>query len=178
MVGSAGGGHRGFCRGHHSVTNGVTAASRIVALKERAKGETRVSAPPQAVRKFIAFDARVSVETGAGVLACAAILPGVQGPYAAPPARAKRSARVVAVHDPFGQRAGIDAYAAGQEAFAMEFRPRIARVRSTGIRSSQTNIAGEKTVPVASGPFGCALPIMMMVAAGRISAPFEMGAAA
>ncbi|SFG05481.1 NAD(P) transhydrogenase subunit alpha [Novosphingobium sp. CF614] len=177
---------------------------RIAVLKERATGETRVSATPETVKKLIALGARVAVESGAGiaasisdedyraagaevgladaVLAGADIVLGVQGPDPAQLGAAKPGAWVVATLDPFGQgpaggRARVDAYAAaGIEALAMEFMPRITRAQSMDVLSSQSNLAGYKAVIAAADIYGRAFP-MMMTAAGTISAAkcFVMG---
>ena len=42
---------------------------RIAILRERAPGETRVSATPETVRKLVALGATVAVEQGAGLAA-------------------------------------------------------------------------------------------------------------
>jgi NAD(P) transhydrogenase subunit alpha len=71
----------------------------------------------------------------------------------------------------------VDAYAAaGFEALAMEFMPRITRAQSMDILSSQSNLAGYKAVIDSAGAFGRAFP-MMMTAAGTITAAkaFIMG---
>jgi NAD(P) transhydrogenase subunit alpha len=71
----------------------------------------------------------------------------------------------------------VDAYAAaGLEALAMEFMPRITRAQSMDILSSQSNLAGYKAVIVAADLYGRAFP-MMMTAAGTVSAAkaFIMG---
>ena len=174
-------------------------ATRIAVLRERANGETRVSATPETVRKFIALGASVAVESGAGLTASIAdadyaaagasiaegsqpasgadIVLGVQGPDPALLAGANPGAWVVAGLDPFGQRARVDAYAAaGLEALAMEFMPRITRAQSMDILSSQSNLAGYKAVLVAANLYGRAFP-MMMTAAGTVSAAkaFVMG---
>jgi NAD(P) transhydrogenase subunit alpha len=84
---------------------------------------------------------------------------------------------VVAGLDPFVRRDRVDAYAAaGLEALAMEFMPRITRAQSMDILSSQSNLAGYKAVVDAAGVYGRAFP-MMMTAAGTISAAkaFVMG---
>jgi NAD(P) transhydrogenase subunit alpha len=39
---------------------------KIAVLKETAQGETRVSASPETVKKFIALGATISIEKGAG----------------------------------------------------------------------------------------------------------------
>jgi len=172
---------------------------RIAVLAERASGETRVSASPETVKKLTALGATLAVEAGAGrhasisddtfraagaevgelagVVAGADIVFGVQGPDPALLAGAKPGAWVVGGLDPFGQRARVDAYAAaGLEALAMEFMPRITRAQSMDILSSQSNLAGYKAVIAAADTYGRAFP-MMMTAAGTISAAkcFVMG---
>ncbi|QSR18755.1 NAD(P) transhydrogenase subunit alpha [Novosphingobium sp. KA1] len=175
------------------------AGTRFAVLKERAAGETRVSATPETVRKLIALGASVAVETGAGfaasigdddyaaagaevgpaaqVIAGADVVFGVQGPDPALLSGAKAGAWVAAGLDPFGNRARVDAYAAaGIEALAMEFMPRITRAQSMDILSSQSNLAGYKAVLVAANLYGRAFP-MMMTAAGTVTAAkcFVMG---
>jgi len=84
---------------------------------------------------------------------------------------------VVAALNPFGERARVDGYAAaGLEALAMEFMPRITRAQSMDILSSQSNLAGYKAVLDGASEYGRAFP-MMMTAAGTISAArvFIMG---
>ena len=177
----------------------MSTGQKIAVLRERASGETRVAVSPETVKKFIALGASVAVEAGAGlsasiadadyaavgavvgdaaaVVAGADIVLGVQGPELALLAGAKPGAWVVAGLDPFGQRERIDAYAAaGYEALAMEFMPRITRAQSMDILSSQSNLSGYKAVIDAAGTYGRAFP-MMMTAAGTITAAraFIMG---
>ncbi len=172
---------------------------RIAVLRERASGEYRVAATPETVKKFSALGAMVAVEEGAGlgaaipdadytaagaeVLAAGAavkdadIILAVQGPEPGLLAAAKPGAWIVASLDPFSQRERIDAYAAaGFEALAMEFMPRITRAQSMDILSSQSNLAGYKAVIEAANAYGRAFP-MMMTAAGTVSAArvFVMG---
>ena len=172
---------------------------KIAVLHESAEGERRVAATPETVRKYSALGATVAVETGAGLGAAiadaeyeaagAAIGPraavlgdadavlGVQGPEAAALAGTKPGALIVASLNPFGERARIEAYAAaGLEALAMEWVPRITRAQSMDVLSSQSNLAGYKAVLDAAAEYGRALP-MMMTAAGTISAArvFVMG---
>ncbi|WP_136161715.1 NAD(P) transhydrogenase subunit alpha [Sphingomonas flavalba] len=172
---------------------------KIAVLKETAAGETRVSASPETVKKFIALGATVAVEAGAGAgasiadtayadagatvgtraaaLADADILLGVQGPVPDSLKGVKQGAWLVAGLNPFGERARVDAYAAlGVDALAMEFMPRITRAQSMDILSSQSNLSGYKAVIDAAGVYGRAFP-MMMTAAGTISAArvFVMG---
>jgi NAD(P) transhydrogenase subunit alpha len=177
----------------------MAASQRLAVLKERAGGETRVAVSPETVKKFTALGAVVAVEAGAGlaasitdadyaaagaeigsaeaVVANADIVLGVQGPDPTLLAGAKPGAWVVAGLDPFGARERVDAYAAaGFEALAMEFMPRITRAQSMDILSSQSNLAGYKAVVDAAGAYGRAFP-MMMTAAGTITAAraFIMG---
>ena len=170
---------------------------KIAVVKERAQGETRVAATPETVKKFTALGATVAVEPGAGAIASisdadyaaagaevsaeavkgADIVLGVQGPDPAALGSAAPGAWVVAGLDPFGQRARVEAYAAaGLEALAMEFMPRITRAQSMDILSSQSNLSGYKAVIEAANLYGRAFP-MMMTAAGTISAAkcFVMG---
>jgi NAD(P) transhydrogenase subunit alpha len=110
------------------------------------------------------------------------IVLGVQGPDPALLAGAKPGAWIVAGLDPFGQGPGkgrerVNAYAAaGFEALAMEFMPRITRAQSMDILSSQSNLSGYKAVIEAANAYGRAFP-MMMTAAGTVSAAraFIMG---
>ncbi|HKT14392.1 MAG TPA: Re/Si-specific NAD(P)(+) transhydrogenase subunit alpha [Allosphingosinicella sp.] len=172
---------------------------KIAVLKEAAPGEQRVAATPETVRKFIALGAEVAVETGAGAgasvadadfeaagakvgaraeaVAGADALLGVQGPDPAALAGANPGALVVAALNPLGDRGRVDGYAAaGLEALAMEFMPRITRAQSMDILSSQSNLAGYKAVLDAAAHYGRAFP-MMMTAAGTIAAArvFVMG---
>ncbi|NBC35714.1 NAD(P)(+) transhydrogenase (Re/Si-specific) subunit alpha [Novosphingobium sp. FSY-8] len=177
----------------------MSEAVKLAVLRERASGETRVAITPETVKKFKALGANVAIEAGAGLAASIAdadyaamgaqildgsgsiaeadIVLGVQGPDVALLSGAKPGAWIVAGLDPFGQRARVDAYAAaGFEALAMEFMPRITRAQSMDILSSQSNLAGYKAVIEAAATYGRAFP-MMMTAAGTISAAkaFIMG---
>ena len=172
---------------------------KIAVLREGADGERRVAATPETVKKFIQLEADLAVEAGAGlnasiadqayadagatvadraaVLSGADIILGVQGPDPASLAGAKPGAWLLAGLNPFGERVRVDAYAAaGIEALAMEFMPRITRAQSMDILSSQSNLAGYKAVLDAAAEYGRAFP-MMMTAAGTVSAAkvFVMG---
>jgi NAD(P) transhydrogenase subunit alpha len=172
---------------------------RIAVLKETAPGETRVALTPETAKKFIALGAAVAVESGAGLAAsitddaytaagvevgpsvqvvkAADIVMGVQPPEPAALAGASPGALVAASFDPFGRRDRVDAYAAaGFEALAMEFMPRITRAQSMDVLSSQSNLSGYKAVIAAADEYGRAFP-MMMTAAGTVQAArvFVMG---
>ncbi|GLT02278.1 NAD(P) transhydrogenase subunit alpha [Sphingobium jiangsuense] len=172
---------------------------KIAVIRELAPGERRVAATPETVKKFIALGASVSVEAGAGISASIAdadyaaagasvgdraaalkdadIVLSVQGPAVDSLGGQKPGAWLVAGLNPFGERARVDAYAAaGLEALAMEFMPRITRAQSMDILSSQSNLSGYKAVLDAASEYDRAFP-MMMTAAGTISAAkvFVMG---
>ena len=172
---------------------------KIAVVKESEEGERRVAATPETVKKFVGLGAEVMVESGAGsgasiadsdyeaagggvgsraeVLAGAAILLSVQGPDPDILDAAAPGARLAGILNPFGRRDRIDAYAAaGIEALAMEFMPRITRAQSMDILSSQAHLAGYKAVLDAAAEYGRAFP-MMMTAAGTIPAArvFVMG---
>ncbi|MFS0773316.1 NAD(P) transhydrogenase subunit alpha [Sphingomonas sp. 1P08PE] len=176
---------------------------RIAVLREHADGERRVAATPETARKFAALGATVAVEAGAGIaagfaddgyreagatladraatLAGADIVLGVQGPDPAGLSGVAPGAWIVAGLNPLGAgqdgRVRVDGYAAaGLEALAMEWMPRITRAQSMDILSSQSNLAGYKAVLDAAAEYGRAFP-MMMTAAGTIAAArvFVMG---
>jgi NAD(P) transhydrogenase subunit alpha len=172
---------------------------RIAVLQERAAGESRVAVTPETVRKFIALGAAVAIERGAGegasipdaafeeagaelgqaedVVKGADIVLAVRAPAAEALNGATTGAWVAAMFDPFNARQCVDDYAAaGLEALAMEFMPRITRAQSMDVLSSQSNLAGYKAVIAAADEYGRAFP-MMMTAAGTISAAkvFVMG---
>jgi len=172
---------------------------KIAVLRETASGERRVAASPETVRKFAALGAQIAVEAGAGEQASisdadyeaagatignrAAILSGagiilcVQGPDPASISGAAQGALLVGGLNPFGERDRVDRYAAaGLEALAMEFMPRITRAQSMDILSSQSNLSGYKAVLDAAAEYGKCFP-MMMTAAGTVSAArvFVMG---
>ena len=78
-----------------------------------------------------------------------------------------KGALLVGALDPARQREAIDGYAAaGLDALAMEWMPRITRAQSMDILSSQSNLAGYKAVVDAAATYGRAFP-MMMTAAGH-----------
>ena len=166
-------------------------ATRIAVLKETAAGETRCAAIPETVKKFAVLGAEVAVERGAGerasipdadfeaagaklgsrdeVLSGSAILLCVQGPEASSLTGAAPGALLVGSLDPSGRREAVDGYAAaGIDALAMEWMPRITRAQSMDILSSQSNLAGYKAVIDGAAVYGRAFP-MMMTAAGTIS---------
>ncbi|MBB3268185.1 NAD(P) transhydrogenase subunit alpha [Azospirillum sp. OGB3] len=170
---------------------------KIAIPRERRAGENRVAASPETVKKLKALSLDVVVETGAGLgsnlpdrvyqdagaeiapdaasaLADADIVLKVQRPLLAGEgdldelALIKRGALLFAILNPYNSRDHVAAYAAaGVNAFAMEFMPRITRAQVMDVLSSQANLAGYKAVVDAASEYGRAYP-MMMTAAGTV----------
>jgi len=172
---------------------------KIAVLRETSEAERRVAATPGTVKKLIGLGAAVAVEAGAGsgasiadaafveagadvadrakILSGADLVLTVQGPEPSALADARPGAMLAGILSPYADRERIAGYAAaGLDALAMEFMPRITRAQSMDVLSSQSNLAGYKAVLDAAAEYGRALP-MMMTAAGTISAArvFVMG---
>ncbi len=172
-----------------------------IAVTAEAADEPRVAVSPETVKKLVALGAKVKVEAGAGArsrfsdealraqgaeiaptaaeaVRDADILLKVRRPAAAELAGLKPGALVIAMLDPYGDRAALEALAGSNASlFTMEFMPRITRAQSMDVLSSQANLAGYKAVVDAAAMFQQAMP-MMMTAAGTVPAArvFVMGA--
>lgn len=168
---------------------------RIAIPKERAPGETRVAASPDAVKKYVGFGFDVVVEKGAGdgasmtdaeyqeagatiakdeasALSDADVVLKIQKPVKDGKldelAMMKKDAILVAQINALVNREDVDAYAkAGIMAFDLQLMPRISRAQSMDILSSQNNLAGYKAVLDGASEFGSAMP-MMMTAGGTV----------
>ena len=160
--------------------------------------ETRVAATAETVKKFIALGAEVAFERGAGARAgvtdgeyesaggratdragafAADVLLKVRRPSAEELPELKAGALVIAIMDPYGRNAAVEAIAkAGVAAFAMELMPRITRAQVMDVLSSQANLGGYRAVIDAAEEYGRAFP-MMMTPAGTVPAArvFIMG---
>ncbi len=172
---------------------------KIAVLKETRAFEKRTAATPETVKKLAGLGFAVAVETGAGhganisdqafaeagasvadhanCLAGAGVVLKVQGPEADQLAGYARGTTLIATFNPRQNTELVKAYAdAGLTAMAMELMPRITRAQSMDVLSSQSNLAGYKSVLDAAAEYGKAFP-MMMTAAGTISAArvFIMG---
>ncbi len=170
---------------------------KIAIPAERRAHEKRVAATPETVKKYRALGFDVIIERGAGeasrypdsqyVDAGATIAPDaasalkeadivlkVQRPQSAAEgadelALLKKGAMLVSVLSPYQAPEQVKAYAAaGVNAFAMEFMPRITRAQTMDVLSSQSNLAGYRAVIEAAYEFGRAMP-MMMTAAGTVA---------
>jgi NAD(P) transhydrogenase subunit alpha len=172
-----------------------------IAVTAEPADEPRVAVSPETVKKLVGLGATVKVEAGAGArsrfsdetlraqgaeiaptaadaLRDADILLKVRRPSATDVAALKPGALVIAMLDPYGDRAALQALAGSKASlFTMEFMPRITRAQSMDVLSSQANLAGYKAVVDAAAMFQQAMP-MMMTAAGTVPAAraFIMGA--
>ena len=155
--------------------------------KETAAGETRVALVPEIVRKLTAKDFEVVVESGAGegsMLAdalfedagatiaddvwSADVVVKVAAPSDGEIAKLGKDTVLIGFLGPLSNPKTTQALAdAGATAFAMEAIPRISRAQSMDALSSQSNVAGYKSVLVATNHLGRFLP-MMMTAAGTV----------
>ncbi len=165
---------------------------KLVIPKETAEGEARVAASPETVKKLIGLGLDVVVEAGAGagasladdlyaaagaviatgaadVLGDADIVFKVQRPDDDQLSHMKDGAVLIAMLDPLNREDDPKAYAAaGITAFAMELVPRISRAQGMDVLSSQSNLAGYKSVLDAVHEYRRIMP-MMMTAAGSIA---------
>ncbi|TDI81510.1 MAG: Re/Si-specific NAD(P)(+) transhydrogenase subunit alpha [Betaproteobacteria bacterium] len=157
------------------------------------RGETRVAATPETVKKFTAkgfhvvlvqsgagFGASISdeayKEVGATIVNNAAelysqsqIVLKVHAPESSELTMMRKNAILLGLLSPH-RADGIDILAKhGLTAFAMEKLPRISRAQSMDVLSSQANIAGYKAVLVAANVYQKFFP-MLMTAAGTVKA--------
>jgi NAD(P) transhydrogenase subunit alpha len=170
---------------------------KIAICAEADAAEPRVAGTPDTVKKMKALGADVVVEPGAGVksgildadyeaagatlsrdaVRDADIVLKVRRPNEMELSGYKKGALVIAIMDPYGHEAALNALArAGVVAFAMELMPRITRAQVMDVLSSQANLAGYRAVIDASAEYGRAFP-MMMTPAGTVPAAkaFIMG---
>jgi NAD(P) transhydrogenase subunit alpha len=169
---------------------------RIAVPKERRADEARVAASLDTVKKYTAMGFSVTVEKGAGegasisdaayveagaeiattakaTLKDADIVLKVQRPMTAAEgtdeiALFKKGAVLISHLAALANKGEAELYAkAGITAFALEMLPRISRAQSMDILSSQSNLAGYKSVLDAASVYGRVFP-MMMTAAGTV----------
>lgn len=165
---------------------------RIGIIKEVMPHEARVAATPETVKKFVAAGLSVAVEKGAGLLAGvldadfeaagaklvaspqealsgADIALKIRAPIESEIGLFAKGTRVFAAVNPHKNEL-LGAYAAaGLEVLAMELMPRITRAQSMDILSSQANIAGYRSVLLATQFYPRFFP-MLMTAAGTVKA--------
>ncbi|TIL71244.1 MAG: Re/Si-specific NAD(P)(+) transhydrogenase subunit alpha [Mesorhizobium sp.] len=166
--------------------------------RELDANEPRVAASPDTVKRLAGLGFDVIIESGAGTasripdeefakagavigkagdVAKADVVLKVRRPDETELKAYRLGTAVIAIMDPYGNDAAVDALArAGVAAFSMEFMPRITRAQSMDVLSSQANLAGYQAVIDAAAEYDRALP-MMMTAAGTVPAAkaFVMG---
>ncbi len=168
---------------------------KVFIAKERAKGEARVAATPETVKRLVKEGLEVVVESQAGegahILderyeeAGARVAADLEAEWAsadvvfkvaAPEEKAggnpvtalKSGALLISFLQPYRNLAMVKSLAAGKvTSLAMELVPRITRAQSMDALSSQANIAGYKSVLLAASKLGKYFP-MLMTAAGTI----------
>lgn len=152
--------------------------------------EQRVAATPETVKKMIALGSEVMVQKGAGVganipdaafekagaqlvaakdiFACPLILK-VRAPEAKELKGMKKGTVLIGMLEPFNEAGKAAMAKQGLTAFALEALPRNTRAQSMDVLSSQANIAGYKSVLLASHFYQHFMP-MLMTAAGTVKA--------
>lgn len=173
-------------------------ALKLAVLKETAAFEKRVAATPEMVKKYVAKGFSVMVEKDAGLTASfsdydyqsagaeiansandatkdADIVLCVAAPGSV---TAKKGAVLIGLLSPYTNQNKISTYAMQNvTSLSMELVPRITRAQAMDVLSSQSNLAGYKSVLDAAEIFTRAFP-MMMTAAGTVppARVFVMGA--
>lgn len=176
-------------------------ALKIAIPKETAAHEKRVAASPETVKKLISLGARVYIESGAGEASdildgdykdagaticksaaetykSADIVLKVQAPTDAEIKHIQKATLLIGMLAPYSDAALLEKLAkAGIHSCSMELVPRITRAQSMDVLSSQSNLAGYKSVLDACEHYSRAFP-MMMTAAGTVAPAkvFVMGA--
>jgi NAD(P) transhydrogenase subunit alpha len=163
---------------------------KIAVVKETADGEHRVALVPEVVRKLTSAGHQVLVESGAGdealipddayseagatltsdsgALWRADVVTKVAPPSSEEISRLGSETVLIGFLQPLTNADGVRALAsAGATAFALEAVPRISRAQAMDALSSQSNVAGYKSVVLAQMELGRFFP-MLMTAAGTI----------
>lgn len=163
--------------------------------------EKRVAASPDTVKKLISLGAVVCIESGAGhhsdftdvafkdcgakicknfgeTVKDADVILSVAAPNKEQLTDVPKNALLISMLSPYSNDKVLqDCAQKGITAFSMEFVPRISRAQSMDVLSSQSNLAGYKSVLDAAEHYSHAFP-MMMTAAGTVppAKVFVMGA--
>jgi len=163
----------------------------IVVLRENQQGESRVALMPEAVKKLVALQATLKIESGAGIgaarsdddyrnagaelsadrnalLESADVLPVVNRPSADDFARLKNGSVVIGFLRPLDEPSALQPAAAhGITTFAVELIPRITRAQSMDALSSMATVAGYKAVIIGADRIPRMFPLLM-TAAGTV----------
>ena len=163
----------------------------IVVLRETQPGEARVALMPEAVKKLVALNVTVHIESGAGLgaarsdedyrnagaaisadrnalLESADVLAAVNRPSADDFARMRSGSVVIGFLRPLDEPSGLQPAAAhGITTFAVELIPRITRAQSMDALSSMATVAGYKAVIIGADRIPRMFPLLM-TAAGTV----------
>lgn len=164
---------------------------KIMALKETAPNERRVSLTPEVTKKLVELGYEVLVEKGAGKesgitdsayeqsgaqlvgdreknIGDADVITHVSPPNPDDLKGAKTNAILVSLIKPHENKDLLKSLAKSKiTSFSLEMIPRISRAQSMDVLSSQSNLAGYKAVIDAISEYGRVIP-MMMTAAGTV----------
>jgi len=164
---------------------------KIAVLKERLAGEARVALMPDSIKKLVASEASVFVESGAGlgaarsdddyreagaevstntkeILANADVLVTVNRPSDEIFAELRSDAVVLGFLRPLDEPQALQpALRRGLTTFAMELVPRITRAQSMDALSSMATVSGYKAVVLAAASIPRMFPLLM-TAAGTV----------
>jgi H+-translocating NAD(P) transhydrogenase subunit alpha len=163
----------------------------IVVLRETAAGEARVALMPESIKKLVALNVSVQVESEAGLaaartdddyreagaevssdrnplLASADVLVAVNRPEAEDFKRLKRGAVVLGFLRPLDEPAALQpTLESGLTTFAMELIPRITRAQAMDALSSMATVVGYKAVLLGAETIPRMFP-MLITAAGTV----------
>jgi H+-translocating NAD(P) transhydrogenase subunit alpha len=164
---------------------------QIIVLKESATDEIRVALVPESVKKLVATGNKVSVESGAGLLAGASdadyeqsgaeissnreellqkadVLPTINRPDDEVLSKLRKGAIVVALLRPLDEPENLQAFIENDlTAISLEMIPRTTRAQAMDVLSSMATIAGYKAVLLATEKLPRMFP-MLTTAAGTI----------
>ena len=164
----------------------------IAVLKDIKSPEARVAATPETVKGYVKSGHTVTVVKGAGERAdyadalykeagakiatsnaaavkSADLVMSIAGGDIKLLGAMKKGAAITGLMNPTDHPKYVAALAkAGVTGFALEYIPRISRAQSMDVLSSQSNLAGYRSVVEAGGIYGRAMP-MMMTAAGTVA---------
>lgn len=165
---------------------------KISVLKDAGGHEARVAATPDTVKAYVSAGHDVTVVKGAGALAdisdsdykdvgasiattnnsavkSADLVMSITGADEKLVKAMKKGAGITGLLNPTDNPDYAKACAeAGVTAYALEYIPRISRAQSMDVLSSQSNLAGYRSVVEAGAIYGRAYP-MMMTAAGTVA---------
>ena len=170
---------------------------KISIPKENRKGETRVAASPEVVRKFVSMGFSVTIESGAGLnagftdetfkdagaeiaadtkstLENADLVFKIQRLMTSNDSMneismCKKDSMILSHMSALSTKKDSEEYAkASLTTFAMDLMPRISRAQSMDVLSSQSNLSGYQAVIKGADNFNSAFP-MMMTAAGTVA---------